>query len=570
MTVAPQQTGFFDKPVRAGAFTPRPYQNDADLCIDRELAQHRSTLIVQATGLGKTVLFCMQAKRRGNGLVLVHRDTLARQAHKKLQLATGALVGVEKAERTAFGTPYVVGSVQTLKGDRLKRFAERFKDTIDFIITDEAHRSTAPSYRKIYEAFPHAKLLGVTATADRSDGVAMGSVYDSVAHRYEIIPATSDAWLTPVDYVPLESNVNLDKIDLRGKDLDPTQLDDAVAQEAGRIARAILDHARDKRLIVFTPGVKTAHTLSAALNMLVPGLAASVDGTMDDDEKRSIEERHRAGEIKLLVNCNIYTEGHDDPTLDGIVDTAKSKSRLRVMQRVGRATRMWDDGTDGPGIGDLPTVEARAAAIAASPKPRALWYDLVCNGERHSVVGPLDLLAGAMPDDVRKEAKKILQKEGGNVDAAVAQAQARVDERKRAFAAAAVARKAKSSKGRVRSIFELAGVAHMQPAWRNIRPEDRATVKQLRWLKESGIPIPNGCTKAQFKRLRGLNERRKASGMCQLGGVHWLGWYGINAWRLTGAKAKRIQSAIIANNRAPLHPATLASMLARDEVGVDG
>jgi superfamily II DNA or RNA helicase len=565
MTVA-SQLGFFDKPVRAGAFMPRSYQVEADAAIDRELAAHRSTLVVQATGLGKTVLFCMQAKKRGNGLVLVHRDTLARQACEKLSLATGMSVAIEKAERTAFGSPYVVGSVQTLKGERLKKFADRFRDVINFIITDEAHRSPAASYRKIYEAFPHAKLLGVTATPDRSDEVAMGSVYDSVAHRYELIPATQDAWLTPVEYIPLESEVNLDSIDKRGGDLDPSQLDDAVATEAGRLARAIIDHARDKRLIVFTPGVKTAHALSAAMNDLVPGHAASVDGTMDDEYKRRVEQQHRAGEISKLVNCNIYTEGHDDPTLDGIVDTAPSCSRLRVMQRLGRATRLWPEGID-----TLETVEARVAAIAASPKPKALWYDLVCNGERHSVIGPLDVLAGKLPDEVRKAAKKILEEEGGGVDAAISKAQAQLEERERAMRAGFVARRAKSRKGRVRSIFELAGVAHMNGPYKMVRPEDMATPKQIGLLKKLGIPIPQNCTGAQFKRLLGKNRDRERRGLCQLGGVHWLQWFGVDAWNMSGEIAKRIQREIILNGRKPLPPERIAELSRRepgDEIGI--
>lgn len=562
MSAAPQ-LGFFDPPVRAGAFTPRGYQNEADLCIDRELMAHRSTLVVQATGLGKTVLFCMQAKKRGNGLVLVHRDSLAKQAAEKLHLATGESVGVEKAERHAFGTRYIVASVQSLYPERLKRFAERFGDTIDFIITDEAHRSPAPSYRRIYDAFPGAKLLGVTATADRSDGVAMGSVYDSVAHRYEIIPATADAWLTPIEYVPLISQVDLNRIDLRGKEIDQDQLDDAVAAEAGRIARAIIDHARDQRLIVFTPGVKTAHTLSQAMNLLVPGMAAAVDGTMDDEQKDRLQQQHRAGEISKLVNCNIYTEGYDDPNLDGIVDTAKSNSRLRVMQRVGRATRLYHDGTDGPQIGDIDDKAARSGMIAASRKPKAFWYDLVCNGDRHSPVGPLDLLAGEMPDDVRKAAKKILEKEGGAVDAAVAKARAHVEERARAMRAAAVARKARTGKGRVRSIFELAGVAHMQPAWKIIRPEDHATVKQIRWMKANGLPVPHQFTQQQYRRLRGKNAAQEKRGLCQLGGIHWLSWYGIDASRMPSRTAKRIQQAIIANDRQPLAPERLRELMTR-------
>lgn len=584
MTVAAQM-GFFDKPVRHGAYTPRPYQLEADGGIDRCLdggphfhkiadgvrpcsEAHRSTMVVQATGCGKTVLFCMQASKRGNGLVLVHRDSLGKQAAHKLGLATGQHIAIEKAERQAFGSKYIIGSVQTLKGDRLKRFAARFQDTINFIVTDECHRSPSPSYRKIYDAFPNAKLLGVTATPDRTDGVAMGSVYDSVAHEYDIIQATADAWLTPVEYVPVTSQVNLDSISVRGKDLDADQLDGAIEKEAGRIARAVLDQARGMRIIIFAPGVKTAHAVSGALNQLVPGYAAAVDGTMDDDAKGRVEDRHRAGELMAIANCNVYTEGYDDPRLEAMFDTSPSMSRLRVMQRVGRPTRLYDDGTDGPQIGDIADRDARAAAIATSPKPKAYWFDLVCNGDQHSIVGPLDVLAGTMPDDVRKVAGKILKEKGGNVAVAIAEAKARIEDRDRAMRAGRVALKAKSTRGRVRSIFELAGVAHMNRGNLPIRPEDMATPGQLGALKKRAIPAPPGCTKKQFKRLIGFDEKQRKAGLCRAGGIHWLNWFGVDARRIPGPVAKRIQQEIIDNGRKALPPDRLRALMANEDAGI--
>lgn len=122
----------------------------------------------------------------------------------------------------------------------------------------------------------------------------------------------------------------------------------------------------------------------------------------------------------------------------------------------------------------------------------------------------------------------------------------------------------------MRSIFELAGVAHMQPAWKIIRPEDRATPKQIGWLNKCGIPVPRECTKAQYKRLRGKDEQRRKAGMCRLGGVNWLSWYGIDAWRLTGPVAKKIQREIIANERKPLPPDRLRALMSREPGSDDG
>jgi superfamily II DNA or RNA helicase len=544
---------FDRRDVQAG-YLMRPYQGEGVAAVRRVHEASRGALVVQATGLGKTVLFCEIGRLMGGCLVLVHRDSLARQAAQKLAVTTGQQVGVEKAERTAWmGTRYVVASVQTLKGPRLARFAERFKFPV--IITDEAHRSVAPGYRKIYEAFPGAKLLGVTATPDRLDKVALGAVYDEVAQEYGILPATDDGWLTPVEYQPIAVDIDLGKIKKRGGDLAQDAMDDAVAEEAGKIARGILDHTRDKRLIVFTPGVKAAHVTAAALNRLSPAVAAAVDGTTDPRERERIERMHQAGELRYLVNCDTHTEGYDDPTLDGIMDCAKTLSRLKVMQRLGRATRLHSDS-----IGKLETAAARRAAIAVSPKPVALWFDLVCNAGRwdNVIIGPLDVLGGKMPDEVRARAKKKLEREGGTVDAAVRAATAEIEAERRAAVAAKMAGKARAVAGKARSIWDMAGI---RPLPERMSPRQRPTPKMLNALRRRCIPFPENCTRGQAGRLIAEDLRREKTGLCRLAGAHWLARYGIDASGLTSAVAREIRDAIKDNGHCSIPATQLAAIL---------
>ena len=284
-------------PAQVGAYVLRPYQRAADEAVDRELATHRSTLVVHATALGKTVLFCSQAAKRGGCLVLAHRDSLITQAAEKLELATSEPVHIEKAQlRAQFGARFIVASVQTLRGERLRKFALRFPD-IEFIITDEAHRCTARSYRAIYEAFPAAKLLGVTATPDRSDGVGLKAVFETVAHEYNIIDGTADGWLTPLTFHPVQSDVDLSAVKVSRQsdgdtDFDQGDLDNAIVVEASKIAAAALKALDElgpgSRMIVFAPGVKTAHAGAMAANEARPGIACVVDGEMTDSEKRPI------------------------------------------------------------------------------------------------------------------------------------------------------------------------------------------------------------------------------------------------------------------------------------------
>ena len=149
--------------------TLRPYQQRAVDSVERTFASGtRSTLIVLATGCGKTIVFSHLAAREvrngGRVLILAHRGELLDQAIDKLQKATGIRAGLEKADQTADvdsdDMPYtiVVGSVQSMC--RPKRLARFRPDEFSMVIIDECHHALTGTYRAVIDKFPEAKLLG--------------------------------------------------------------------------------------------------------------------------------------------------------------------------------------------------------------------------------------------------------------------------------------------------------------------------------------------------------------------------------------------------------------------------
>ena len=165
----------------------RPYQTEA---VNRVMESWREgvqkTLLLLPTGTGKTVVFCSIGDRvlrtGGKLLILAHRAELLDQAADKFEAVTGLRPELEKAESTTVGSwcNAVVGSVQSFNENRLKRFAP---DEFSHIIVDEAHHTLAVSYMRILEHFSEAKVLGVTATADRGDKQNLGSVYQTVSYE---------------------------------------------------------------------------------------------------------------------------------------------------------------------------------------------------------------------------------------------------------------------------------------------------------------------------------------------------------------------------------------------------
>ena len=363
-----------------------PHQIAAADAVDAELARGvRSTLVVAATGTGKTTTAAEIVRRgrsAGRALWLAHREELVRQAAGRLR-SYGLMVGVEMADEHAGAVEHldaVVASVQTLAGDRRR---ERFAaDAFARVIVDEAHHAPARTYRTILDHFPDARVVGLTATPDRGDKVAIGRVFETVAHVYAIRDGIRDGFLVPIRQraVTIEgldlSRVRTTAGDLNEGDLEQVLLDPDLLQS---VAAAIVDAAGARPTIVFGVTVAHAHALAAALNGYEAGSARALDGGTDSDTRRATLRDFGAGKFARLVNCALFTEGFDEPRIEVVAVVRPTKSRALYAQMVGRGTRI------APGKSDM------------------LILDFQGNAGRHSLACPLDLLGGSDLDPAVKD-----------------------------------------------------------------------------------------------------------------------------------------------------------------------
>jgi|HubBroStandDraft_6_1064221.scaffolds.fasta_scaffold75915_2 superfamily II DNA or RNA helicase len=405
------------------------------------LRDHKSALLVLATGLGKSVVVAKVANEwtNGNVLVLAHRIELIDQLADTLHAELGYKPVIEQGPRgtdpeSLFASgAIIVGSIQSMITEkRLRKFA---KHPFGLVIIDEAHRATSPSYQKLIDRLremnPELRVLGVTATPNRTDGTALGLVFEVVAYQMDIVAGIDAGWLVDIHQKfavvgELDlSKVKLVKNEFGEMDFNAKEMEALLTQEGPlhAMSRPVLDCTTDgQQAIIFAASVSHAHLWAAVLNHYRPGCAAAIDGTMlkgEGQQRTEAVKRFKAGELQFLLNMNIATEGFDAPKTSFVIMGRPTKSLLVYTQMLGRGTRALAGVVDG-----LATAEERKDAIAASAKPFCTVLDFVGN-TKHEVVTATDVLGGNFDVDIRDGADEIIGSQGvANVRDALTKARA--------------------------------------------------------------------------------------------------------------------------------------------------
>lgn len=329
----------------------RDYQQEAVDAVGNEWANGtRRTSLVMATGTGKTATAAhVIARFDAPSLFLVHRDELATQAEEAFR-RVGLNVGVIKAGRDEVDAEVVVGSVQTLANPaRLARYLSASSTYRRLVVVDEAHHAAAASYRKIltglgaFDDRGSTAALGLSATLYRADTQGLGAVWESVAYRYDILDGIDDGWLCDV----VGQRVTVDGLSLidakiSGGDFTASSLSELLSSDDAISATvaAYLEHAADKPGIVFTPDVHSAKLYANGFK--AAGITAeAVWGEMPVEDRRLILKRYQLGEIQILANCMIFTEGTDLPRATVAVIARPTMNPALYIQMVGRVLRIF-------------------------------------------------------------------------------------------------------------------------------------------------------------------------------------------------------------------------------------
>jgi superfamily II DNA or RNA helicase len=333
------------------AQTLRPYQRDALAAVRRDQAAGEKSVAIEIpTGGGKTTIFAEQARwlrERGlRSLVSVHREELVDQAMNRVRSQMpGARVGrVQGSRKDTVGVDVAVGMIQTLSTTGGLE-AVRAGD-FGYAIIDEAHHAPAPSYRKMLAALPPAaEVLGVSATLARSDRLALGEVFSKISYVKPIIEMIREGWLVrPRGRHVFVDGLDLSRVRRRGGDFADgalaTAMKDSLAPDA--ILRAWQEHAKGRPTIGFAPTVEMAYLLAETFRTAgVRSRAIHGDQTAQGKaERRKAVADYRAGEIEVLWNVGVLTEGFDAPETSCVIMARPTSSAVLFTQCVGRGLRL--------------------------------------------------------------------------------------------------------------------------------------------------------------------------------------------------------------------------------------
>ncbi|MCD7710640.1 MAG: DEAD/DEAH box helicase [Porphyromonadaceae bacterium] len=311
---------------------------------NRRLRQGRSVMVQMPTGTGKTFLMAAVIGRfldrnpQGGVWIVAHRRELVAQIQEIL-----ARFGIGRlAERR--------NGIRVMSIQWLSRHVREIQTAPGLIVVDEAHHSVAPTYQKLWESFPEARKLGMTATPCRMQKRGFPPLFDQLLTSWSINEFIRKGRLSLYDYVVINRNseeqITIDGLKKRGADGDfsTVEMEEKLNTEAiiGRLYKSVERYANGKKGIVYAIDIRHARKI-AELYARNGMRAEAIDSKTPALRRKRVVEDFKAGRIDCLVNVNLFDEGFDCPDVEFIQMARPTLSLSKYMQMIGRGLRVHPD-----------------------------------------------------------------------------------------------------------------------------------------------------------------------------------------------------------------------------------
>lgn len=333
--------------------TLRPYQQKGKTQIFNAWDQCDNVMFQMPTGTGKTRLFTsiikdinnfsIQRREAVKILIIAHRTELIEQIDDNLtkyHIAHNIIAGGYKRN---IKYPVNIASIQTLTHPNNLDFAAKLN--IQFIIIDEAHHAKASTYKKLWKLYPNSKKLGVTATPWRMNHSGFCDLFDKLITSLTIKHFINEGYLSPYKYYSLKSSSNIQKtIDEIALDAFGEYKEDSMTEhmDIGSIRAQLLKSyqalANGKKGIIYAINIMHAQHICKEYED-AGFIAVAIDSKTPSKERKHLVNEFKKGEIDIIVNVDIFSEGFDCPDIEFIQLARPTKSLVKYLQQVGRGLR---------------------------------------------------------------------------------------------------------------------------------------------------------------------------------------------------------------------------------------
>ncbi len=319
------------------------YQEDMKARIEKALCLHRSVMAQMPTGTGKTYLLTavidsfVRANPKAKVWIVAHRRELVSQIDET----------VRKFHSYSSATSSLLSSVKAMSIQWLMRHYDEIEEEPGLIVIDEAHHALAKTYKEMWERFPKAKFLGLTATPCRLNGKGFTDLFDVLVQSWGVPEFISKGRLATYDFVSIKSDGVtqrlIDSLQKRGADGDyqNKEMDMLLNKKPSieRLYRSLEEYGKDRKGIVYAINISHAQKITK-LYQEHGVKAIAIDSKTPATERQQDIEAFKKGDIQVLVNVDIFSEGFDCPDVEFVQLARPTLSLAKYLQMVGRGLRV--------------------------------------------------------------------------------------------------------------------------------------------------------------------------------------------------------------------------------------
>lgn len=320
------------------------YQEDMKERIEKALRLHRSVMAQMPTGTGKTYLLTavidsfVSNNPKEKVWIVAHRRELVSQIDETVR---------KFHSYSASNTSTLLSSVKAVSIQWLSKHYDEIEEEPGMIVIDEAHHALAKTYKEMWERFPKAKFLGLTATPCRLNGKGFTDLFDVLVQSWDVPEFISKRRLATYDFVSIKSDGVtqrlIDSLQKRGADGDyqNKEMDMLLNKKPSieRLYRSLEEYGKGRKGIVYAINISHAQKITK-LYQENGVKAIAIDSKTPTTERQQDIEAFKKGDIQVLVNVDIFSEGFDCPDVEFVQLARPTLSLAKYLQMVGRGLRV--------------------------------------------------------------------------------------------------------------------------------------------------------------------------------------------------------------------------------------